>query len=638
MLQFIRDRAQGWIALAIVGMLILGLGSFAWDSYFGPDPEVPVASVDGEKITSNEFQREYQRQKARLQAMAGGVDFSRLVPDETQFKLNILNQLVDEKLILQSAVDSGFHVSDQLLSQQIRSFEAFQSEGQFDSALYQQWLGQNFYSPGAFEDMLRSNVMVQQYRYGIVATAWSSEQERNVILQKQEQQRDIGYIQVNAADYADMVSVADEAIKGYYDNNSNRFATPEKVSVEYLELSIDGLSKDIDVNEDALKELYEERLSEFGVPEQRHTRHILLETIADASAEGLASVRKKAEDLVAKIRAGDSFETLASDHSDDIGSSRNGGDLGFLARDSMLDPAFADAAFALKKDEVSDPVKTAYGFHIIKLEDIKAGDVKSFAEVHDQLAENYRQQRAEEVFFEQGEILANMSFENPDSLEPAAEELGLTVKSTPLFTGDMGPGIATEAKVRLLAFSDDVLRQDNNSEPLELDGGKLIVLRIKEHQESAIRAYDEVKGEITTYLRREQAEERAAIEAKVILQQLLDGADAEVLAKEKELQWQRPGKLERKDIDLDVDILIEAFRLGHPEEGKANYGSLKLISGDYAVVALFAVEDGDTAAVEEEQRQAIKSNRERFYGGSELLGAISDLHKDAEVRKYLDNL
>ena len=638
MLQQIREKAQSWIAVAIVGMLIIGLSTVAWNAYFSPDPDVPVARVNGEKITSKEFQFAYQQQRARLQKMLGGADISQFIPDEAEFKQNVLKRLEEDELILQAANGAGFRVSDGLLAQQIRSFEVFQSDGKFDPSLYQQWLNQNLMSPGMFEDMLRRDAIIQQYRMAVAATGWSSEQERNRLLKLQEQQRNVGYLIIPANKYLDAVNVSEEEAKTYYDENSTQFVTEEKVSISYLELRVDDLAKNVDVDEKKLRELYQDRQSEFGVPEERRTRHILIEVTGDATEDEIKKAQEKAVSLVQKIRDGASFEDVAREYSDDRGSAGNGGDLGYLTRDMMMDPAFADVAFALKQGEVSEPVRTAYGFHIIKVENIKSGQVKSFEDVKAQLGRDYRRKQAEDMFFERGEILANLTFENPDTLEIAAEELGLAIKQTPLFTRDRGVGIAENPDVRSAAFGEDVLLEGLNSQPLEIGGDSTVVLRVREHQDSSVRPFDEVKQEIITKLRQERAETKAKEDGQAILASLTNDTDLEALAKERDLSWSPPKSIKRTDKSIDRDIVQKAFRMSKPEDGQKAFEGLSMGTGDYAIVALFDVKEGDIESADANLLESIKAQRERYYGVDDLMGVMADMRRTAEIKEYPENL
>ena len=645
MLQHIRDKAQSWIAFAIVGMLIIGLTTVVWDGFFRPDPDVPVALVNGEKISSNEFQRALQQQRVRqqqriaeLQRAFSNIDVSQFLPDEDELKQNVLKQLEEDSLILQASQDVGYRVSDALLRQRLQSFELFQSNGEFDSELYKQRLAQNGMSPGMFEDMLRRDVILQQYRIAIASSGWSTEQERNALLKLQEQKRDIGFLIIPAKNYLEQVGVSDEQARAYYDDNSMRFATEEKLSIQYLELNIADLAKDVDIDEEKLQEQYDDRQSEFGVPEERRTSHIMIEVAGDASEEEVAAAQEKADSIRKQLVDGASFDELAKENSDDIGSANDGGDLGYMAHDMMMDPVFADAAFALAKGDVSEPVKSAYGFHLIRVDDIKTGQVKNFDEVRAQLEQEYRRRQAEDRFFEQGEVLANLTFENPDTLEIAAQELGLEIKTSPLFSRDVGMGIATDNNVRSTAYSEEVLREGNNSQPLELGGDRVVVLRVKEHQESATRPFEEVQQQIIEQLRQEQAQAKAEEEGKEILAQLAENADIESIAKERELEWSRPEAIKRNALEIDQAVVQKAFRMPRPAEDQTAFDGLTTGSGDYAVVGLFSVTDGDTSDSQEGVVEQIKTQRERYYGTNELIGAVNDMRQVAEIQEFPENL
>ncbi len=648
MLQHIREKAQGWIAFAIVAMLIIGLTTVVWDGFFRPDPDVPVARVNGEKISSNQFQRALAQERnlqqqriAELQRVFSDIDVSQFLPEENELKQNVLRRLEEESLILQKAQDVGYRVSDALLAQRVQSYDIFQSNGQFDSDLYKQRLAQNGMSPGMFEDMLRRDVILQQYRMSLVSTSWSTEQERNALLKLQEQRRDMGFLIIPAKKYLEQVNVTDEQARSYYDSNAARFSTEEKVSIQYLELNIADLAKDVDIDEERLQEQYEDRQSDFGVAEERRTRQIMIEVAGDANEEALTTAQQKTESIRQQIADGTSFETLAREHSDDIGSANDGGDLGYMTHSMMmdLDPAFADAAFALAKGEVSEPVKSAYGFHLIKVDEIKAGQVKSFDEVRAQLEQEYRRHQAEDRFFEQGEVLANLTFENPDTLEIAAQELGLKIKTSPLFTRDIGADISTNKDVRSTAFSEEVLLEGNNSQPLELGDDRVVVIRVSEHQESAIRPFEEVQQRIIEKLRQEQAQAKAEDEGNEILALLAENADIESIAKERELEWSHPDPIKRNALEIDQAVVQKAFRIPAPDDNQPSFDGLTIDSGDFSVVGVFSIVDGDAAeTAQESQVEQIKTQRERYYGTNELMGAMHDMRLTAEIQEYPENL
>ena len=638
MLQHIRDRAQSWISIAIIGMVILALSAFAWDALFRPDPVLSVARIDGEKIQADNFQRYYQAQRANMQARFSGIDIDRLIPDEDQYKQDLLDQLIDQELLWQAAQKLGFRMSDVWLGEQIRALPFFQTEGRFDPALYEQLLRQNFQTRTEFEEELRRERIIQQLGVGIAETAWLAPETQDALLALRNQRRELGYVIVDAARYTESVVTEEAAIQSYYDEHASDYTAPEQVSIEYVELAVEQLLHGVDVDEGGLEELYQERLSTFGVPEQRRTRHILLEVPADSEEEGWAQAEQRVGELIQRIRDGESFEDLAREYSDDIGSAQSGGDLGFLARDAMIDDAYADVAFALSENEISEPVRSAYGVHIVQLQAIRPSTVKPFEEVSSILEDDYRRLQAEEIFYEQGEILANEVFENPDSLAPAAERLGLTVQSTPLFNRDAGSGIAANADVRSVAFSDDVLHAGNNSEPLELAADRLIVLRIEEHQQAAVRPLDEIKEQVANDLRRQQGEAEAQAVGERILETLRAGGEAVAAAEEHGFEWQDAGAVTRDNRTVNREVLAEAFRMANPAAGQPVIGGLQLTSGDYAIVVLHGVEAGDPATVDEAQRDNMVLQQRMGLGRGELNAAIEQLKENAKIIRYPENI
>lgn len=637
MLQAIRDRAQSWIVILIIGMLILALAAFVWDSYFGPDPKVPVASVDGEKITQNDFQQAYQRERARLQAMLPkGADINQLIPDDAEFKKNILQSLINEQLINKTAMDAGYRVSDQWIRQQIQGYQGFMTDGRFDRNLYDQFLRQQGTSASGFEQKLRRDELIQQYRAGIGLSAWVTPAERDRLLSLQLQRRDIGYAVVPVSKFIAGMQVTDDEIKKYYDANRDKFVTPERVSISYVELAAADLMPQVKVTEDALQELYKERQGDFGTPEQRRVRHILFEAKA-SDEESFKKAAAQAADVLKQIRGGASFAEMAKKYSNDIGSASSGGDLGFLTRDDMMDPAFADAAFALNKNQVSEPVKTRYGYHLIQLLDVKPGMVKSFGEVRAQLEHDYRQRQAEEMFFDRSEQLSNLSYETPDSLEPVAKQLQLPIKTTPPFARDGAGDPALDPKVRDAAFSDEVLR-GNNSEPIEVGPNHVMVLRVNEHFPEKQRALDEVKADVVAQLRQDKAEAEAKRVGEALLAKLKEGGNPATTAKTEAITWQSLGQVQRDSGVTNPEVLKAAFRMARPDAGKPSFDGKVLTSGDYALIGVFAVVDPDLAKIDDKQKQELTKQRQNAIAVSEIIGAQQSLKDQAKIKEYPENM
>lgn len=638
MLGLIRERAQGFIAWVIVILIIIPFALFGINEYFETDSNVYVAKVNDVPIPEFEFRRVYQGERAFRQSIVGG-DLDSPFMNDDSIKRSALDRIVNTEVMSQAASANGFDVGDQLLLQSIATREEFQTDGVFDSALYNNLLRQNNLTPGDFEENVRREMMATQFVSGVMDLAIVTDYELDALLRVQEQTREIGYLVLKAeALKQKQVSreFSDDEIKQHYDKNIQRFALPEQVSLEYIELSSKDLISDVEVDETILQELYEDRIESFGVPEERHARHILVNAEEGSSDAEIEAARSKAAGLLEKIQAGESFETLAKEESDDAGSAIDGGDLGYFGRGMMV-TAFDDVVFSMKEGEVSELVQTPFGFHIIKLEDIREGSSKSFEEVRADLELSYREQQAEDVLFDRLEVLSNLTYENPDSLAIAAEEMGLEIKTVDFFDRNGGVGISANSKVRTAAFNSEVMA-GNNSDPLEIGSNHMVVIRIREHKPESHRPLDEVREDVIALLRDHSAKSAAVELGNDLLKQLEDGADVAEIAAEHEVEWTRTELIKRKDSTVNREILNAAFRMARPVAGEAGWQGLELANGDYAVIALYQLKDGDPSTVDEATRASLKSTLQRSRSQSEGAYLVDSLKKQAKIQEYPDNL
>ncbi len=639
MLGLIRERAQGFIAWVIVILIIIPFALFGINEYFETDSNVYVAKVNDVSIPEFEYRRVYQSERAFRQSLVGDNLDSPFMNEES-IKRSALDRIVNTEVMSQAASSNGFDVGDQLLLQAIASREEFQTDGAFDQSLYNNLLRSNNISPGDFEENVRREMMANQFVSGVMDLAIVTDYELDELLRVQEQTREIGYLllkveALKSAD-ADAPQFSDEEIKKHYDKNIERFALPEQVSLEYVELSSKDLLSDIEVDEAVLLELYEDRIDSFGLPEERHARHILVNAEEGASDADLETARSKATDLLAKIKAGESFEALAKEYSDDAGSAIEGGDLGYFGRGMMV-TAFDDVVFTMQTGEVSELVQTPFGFHIIKLEDIREGSTKSFEEVRADLELSYREQQAEDVLFDRLEILSNLTYENPDSLMIAAEQMGLEIKELDFFDRNSGEGIAANAKVRAAAFSSEVMA-GNNSEPLEVGENHMAVIRIAEHKPLSHRPLDEVRDDVIALLRDHSAKSAVVTLGDSLLKTLKDGADSAAVAAEHNVEWSRTELINRKDSTVNRALLNAAFRMARPTEGETKWHGLELMNGDYAIIALYQVKDGDPSSIDEATRASLKSTLQRTRSQSEGAYLVDSLKQQAVIKEFPDNL
>ncbi len=637
MLHFIRERVQGWIAWTIVILLIIPFALWGINQYFGGAGPLVVATVNGKEISQQAHQQAFLLQRDRMREMLG----KQYNPDvfDKRIKQQALDDLIEKEILYQNAEEEGFRVSSSSVIDTIRQIEAFQSNGVFSKEQYVQQLRAQGQTPAGFEQRVHHAILTQQLYTGLTASAIVTKKELDRIESLQEQQRDISYLTLATANYKDPAIASDEAIKKYYDANQLSYQTAEKVSIEYIELSASELSKDIPPpSEDQLKQFYNDRKSQFGVPEERRSSHILIAVKEGAEKSAIEAARNKAQEVYKKAKSGENFAKLAKEYSDDPGSSKLGGDIGFITKEKGFDPSFDAAMFGLKIGEISEPVLSAFGFHIIKLDEIHTEKSKSFEEVRGTLVNEYQQDQANKKYYEISDKLTNLAYEVPTTLADAAGAINHQIKTSELFERSGGAGIAANPRVTASAFSNEVLREGYNSEPIEIGENHIIVLRRKDHKEPTQRPLDEVKDAIKKTLIEEDARNKTNQAAKALEKRLLAGEAVEKVAQELKLEWKKAGLLKRTDRTIDTAIAQEAFKLPHPKEGKAVFGSVALNNGDQAVVSVSRVVGGDPAKADASQTLTLERGISGARGESDFAGLLSGLKQAASIVLQQDNL
>ncbi len=634
MFQVIRDRAQGWFAWAVVLLLIIPFALWGIGEYFSGDAKTYVAKVNGIAITENDFQNAYERQRARLEEMLGGKIDPALI-DDKRFKQEVLDSVIEEEVLAQAASDAGFRVSDVQLKTEIEKVENFQANGKFAPELYNQFLRGQGTTVGVFEDRLRRSILVNQLRNSVIGTVLVTSREVDDTLLLSEQQRDVSYVKLLATTFMDTAIVNDADIRQYYEKNKNLFKVPEQTSVDYIELSAQTIAQKISVDEAALQSLYADQSTSMAKDEQRRASHILIEVDKSANDAAVATARSKADKLLARARAGESFEQLAKQNSEDPGSAIAGGDLGFFGR-SVMDKAFEQATFSLAKGQVSDVIRSDFGFHIIKLVDVKASRPPSFEDMRAKLEADYRRRKGEEQFFEQVELITNAAYEHPDTLGDAAKVANLTIQSSGLFAADAGMGVAIHAKVREAAFSEDVLR-GNNSEPIEISPNTIVVLRVKEHKPAATQPIEAVRELIVTRLHVEKARDKAKAAGDALLAALKKGVDAAGLAKEHHAEWKRVGYVKRDNQSTDAPAISAAFKIPKPTANSASYWAGN-VGGEYMVVILHGVREATLASTDNMIRENLKQTALRANAENEFKAFVEELKKNAQVERKAESL
>lgn len=635
MLQNIREGIQGWLAWVIVIIICIPFALWGIQEYISPTPKSLVAEVNGVELTERDYQDRVRQRKQQLRAMFQdqNIDLSFM---DAQIKKNVLEQMIEEQVLLQSAQDAGMRIGDNLLVRRIHDIPAFQENDSFSQARYEELLNLNGMSKQQFEIQMRDATLLEQLRLGVTNSAFITDYDKQQRARVEKQERLLSYVIIPANRFKAEVEITEEDINTYYKDNAARYMTDEKVSVEYVEFSQQDLA-DTDtssINEESIKQRYEETKDKFKTPIKWKARHILIEAGSDATDEEVKEAEKQAQDLLVKINAGESFEDLAKKFSDDFGSRKTGGDLGWFGPKTMVQP-FEDAVKSMKIGDVSTaPVKTQFGFHIIKLEDIKPEVVRPFEEVREQLLTELKKERAETAFYGQAEQFANLAFENPNSLEVLTKTLNLKSKTTELFSNKGNQdkdSILSNPKVVRAAFSDAVLKDGYNSDVIQIDEQHIVVLRLKDHEPAKAKPIEEVKDDIVAALTKERIQEKAASLGDKLLKQIKDKkADIDNILKDYEdLNWSAAIWAVRDDTSIPQVIVSEAFKLGRVDENTAIYEGIQLDNEDYALIALLDVKDGKDAEVDiKKQEEAIGDNEfQQFVASLKAKAEIKEIKK-----------
>lgn len=634
MIQFIRDYAKGVLAWIIIIIIIIPFALWGVNEYFQTDSTVTVAKVGERPISSQEYQRVYQREISQRR-QASGRDLT--AQDEATIRQYVLDGLISSEVMVQSALKAGFRVSDARVAQEIRTISQFQRDGKFDPELYAQLLRNIGMSQVQFEENVRRDLLSAQLAGGVSGTEIVTAHELDQWLRISEQQRKIGYYLVKADDYLGRVTVAEDEIDKYYRANLERFALPERVKAQYIELSLNDLMQKVRVDEADLRRLYDERAGSFTVGEERRARHILVKVDESAGDAAVTEAQSKADQLRERLAAGESFQSLARQYSDDTGSAKEGGDLGYFGRGVMVAP-FEEAVFSLGKGEISEAIRSPFGFHIIEVQDIKSGSTRSFDEVRAQLEDEYRKAKAEEEAFDLTETLTNLTYEHPGTLQVAAEELGLAIHTTGVFSREQGDGVASSESFRAAAFGEDVIDGGNNSEPIQTEDGRLVVLRIAEKMPATHRALEEVAPQIRQELSREAARRLAEETGQAIRDRLARGTAVDRFAADSGAVWHAPVLMRRDDAGVPAEVLRAAFDLERPPQDRPATTGTLVGSADYAVIALYQVLDGRPEAATDSERRARQSEMLRRSSQQSLDDLLAALKERTRIAVYEDKL
>lgn len=593
MLQSIRDRTQGWIAGVIISLVILSFALWGIHSYMvGSTNTSTIAKVNGVAVTKTQLNATYERLRRQMQNNANsGSGLSGSA--EAQLKQNAFQYLISMEVLKQASIDAHYHITSSQVDNFLENMPAFQVNGQFSMERFNQILALTLYSPGEFLDEIKTTLLIDQPKLGLLFSSFALPDEVDSAVALVNQERDIDYLLLPRDAFLKEISpVTEDEINAYYKQNQNLFKSPETLSIDYLELSAKDLMAQFTPTEAEMQSFYNENVSSFTVPMQWNLEKILIPLAENATSKDEAAAQSKANDLETKIHNGTDFASLAREYPD---TSKNGKELTWVML-NQVSPELQKAVSALTKlGQVSAPIRTSNGMVILKVTGVKEAQVQPFNFVKDKVKEALARQQAEEKFAEMRDKLSSVTYEHPDSLVAAAKSMNLTIKSSPMFTRDKGADVITDStKVRDAAFSDDVLNAQNNSDLIQVSPDTAVVLRVKSHVPASVLPLDTVKKQIVETITTQKAESKAEALANDIKQKLAKGATPEQITQEYHYNWTALGFVGRYSTKADSAILFTAFRQPRTQSGKTDYADVKTPNG-FAVVATKAVRDGNAS-------------------------------------------
>ncbi|MBP5943469.1 MULTISPECIES: SurA N-terminal domain-containing protein [unclassified Pseudomonas] len=623
MLQNIRDNSQGWIAKTIIGIIVVLMAFTGIEAIFQATTNSQnAATVNGEDISQNELSQAVDMQRRQLMQQLGK-DFDASLLDEKMLRESALKGLIDRKLLLQGADEAKFAFSEGALDQVILLTPEFQVDGKFSSERFDQVIRQLGYSRMQFRQMLAQEMLIGQLRAGVAGSGFVTDAEVLAFARLEKQTRDFATLNVKADPAA--VKLTDDEVKAYYDEHVKEFMTPDQVVIDYLELKKASFFDQVTVKDEDLQAAYQKEIANLS--EQRRAAHILIE-VNDKTTE--AQAKAKIEEVQARLAKGEKFEALAKEFSQDPGSANNGGDLGY-AGPGVYDPAFEKTLYSLAKDQVSEPVRTDFGFHLIKLLGVEAPEVPSLASLKDKLTRDLKAAQVEQRFVEATKQLEDSAFEASDLAQPAAD-LKLTVHTSKPFGREGGEGIAANRAVVTAAFSTEVLDESANSTAIELDPDTVIVLRAKEHLKPAQLPLESVNAAIRAQLTKEHASAAAKTKAEKLIADLRDGKAPLDKAVDGQ-SWKTTEAATRGQEGVEPAVLQALFRMPKPAaKDKPTFTSVTLPDGSLMIVRLNGV--NEAAAPTEEEKVQYRRFLASREGQQDFAAYRKQLESQADIKKF----
>jgi peptidyl-prolyl cis-trans isomerase D len=618
MLQRIREKLTGWVAIAILGLIAVTF-VFVGGTNFAIMGSNYAAKVNGSDIGIAQFEAAYRQQ------LNQNPTWSQLPPEyRSQIRQRILDLLIRERLVELYLAESGYQVSDEQVTASIQRIPDFQVDGKFDMETYRSLLLQNGYDPGRFEAAQRRAMREDQLQRAIGATAIVTPAQYRRYLNLVAEQRLVSVARFDIDSVAAEIEVTDEQVESFYAENGDMFLTPESADLEFVELRRDEVAASIDVSDEELQQHYLDSQNRFLQDEQRQARHILILFGDDETA-----AEEEARALLARVQAGESFEALAEEFSDDSGTSAQGGDLGVLTR-SQLPDELGGAVFAMDEGEVEGPIKTDFGFHVVRLDRVLERGPLPLDQVRGELLTELRQRAAEDAYRELERRLSDALFDN-DNMQDIAAATGLEVQTAAGFTREGGEPFGSNQAAIDAVFDPAVYNDGIVSEVIELDANRAAVFKVATKREASRQPLEEVRDDIVATIRNQEAAAIVFRRAGELIQALEADEDFGIAAEAAGAEVSGPQLISRQEQELDQAVVFQVFMADKPARNASVRGQVALPGGGYAVYQLDAVLPGRPESIPLAERDAGKLQLAQQSGGADYVAFVQSLYDDADI-------
>jgi len=632
MLQEMRDRTDSLFFKIIVGALIFVLCAFGFGAFnFFSNPDPSAATVNGDDIKRSELDQASERRRQQMLAQLGPNIDPDLV-DAASLRAPTLDMLVEQKLLEQASEKIGLNVSDYQVDKALTSDEAFQIDGVFDANTYRMLLANNGLTPVGYRQITADSLVQRQLSESFsgapVLYDWELDQAAALFGQS----RDIAYLTIEKATAQAAVEVAEEDVQAYYEANSPDFMTDETLSLEYVRQSLAGLVQNSEFipSEEDIRADYDAGAADFTPEERRRGVHILVEVNAERD---VAEATEMIENARRRLDAGESFASLATELSDDEGSKVNGGDLGFATRGVYVGP-FEQALFQLGLGQVSEPVVTQFGVHLIRLEESELTSYPTFEEQRPLLETQAKRAAA---LTELDDLVRNMDevARESNALDELVSEFGLTVQTAAGVSRTNGAGVFGDATLRNAAFDTEVLDDGFNSAAIRTNDDAVIVLRVADQKAPELKPLADVREQIEAQLASDEATLAVDEQATQLFEQLSEGAATTAIARESGINWKRSEAAKRQAPGAPQEVVQAAFELVRPAAGERSVGETTLGNGDRVLIVVRNVKDGSRGTLTDAELEAVKTQVTRLSSDLEFDGFQRTLRESASIRRSL---